>query len=145
MQGITMNNYLEQQFGLKGKRALVTGGARGIGRAIAEALSAAGAEVFIHYNKSESAAKELVQQIEKQGGRATCAGGDLTDSAQVKTLFEKVRSRWDGLDILINNAGDLVQRAKIEEFPDDLLDRVVKLNFHSAVYVTRAAIPLLRR
>jgi 3-oxoacyl-[acyl-carrier protein] reductase len=140
-----MNNYFEEQFGLKGRRALITGAARGIGRAIAEALSAAGADVFIHYNKSEAQAKEVVAALEKQGRRAYMGGGDLTDSHQVKSLFEKVQSQWDGLDILVNNTGDLVKRTKIADFTDDLLDYVVKLNFHSAVYVTRAAIPLLRK
>src|SRR2546423_7133026 len=108
-----MNDYFEQQFGLQGKRALITGAARGIGKAIAEALSAAGADVCIHFNKSEAAAKELVSQIEQSGRRAFWAGGDLTDPAQVKGLFEKVQARWDGLDILVNNAGDLVKRCKI--------------------------------
>src|SRR5262245_60469913 len=129
-----MNSYLEEQFGLKGRRALITGAARGIGRAIAEALSAAGADVFIHYNKSETQAKELVASLERQGRRAFLAGGDLTDPAQVKSLFEKVQSKWDGLDVLVNNAGDLVKRTKIADFTDALLDYVVKLNFHSAVY-----------
>jgi len=110
-------SYLDEQFGLKGKRALITGGARGIGRAIAEALSGAGADVFIHYNKSEAPAKELVAKIESRGGKAYMGGGDLTDSSQVKALFEKVQARWDGLDILVNNAGDLVQRAKMRISP----------------------------
>jgi 3-oxoacyl-[acyl-carrier protein] reductase len=140
-----MNGYLEEQFGLKGKRALITGGARGIGRAIVEALSAAGAEVFIHYNKSEAPANELVKSLEKQGRKAYAAGGDLTDSKQVTKLFDQVKAKWDSLDILVNNAGDLVQRSKIESFSDELLDQVVKLNFHSTVYVTRAAIPLLKK
>ncbi|HEX3357586.1 MAG TPA: SDR family oxidoreductase [Tepidisphaeraceae bacterium] len=140
-----MNAFLENQFGLAGKRALVTGAARGIGRAIAEALCAAGAEVCIHFNKSEGEAKKLVAQLESQGGRVFAVGGDLTDSKQADTLIAKIESRWNGLDILVNNAGDLVQRSKVEAFSDDLLDRVVKLNFHSAVYVTRRAIPLLRR
>ena len=69
-----MNDYLQQQFGLKGKRALITGAARGIGRAIAEAFGAAGADVFIHYNKSESAANELVKLLERRGGKAFAAG-----------------------------------------------------------------------
>jgi 3-oxoacyl-[acyl-carrier protein] reductase len=140
-----MNDYLQQQFGLKGKRALITGAARGIGRAIAEAFGAAGADVFIHYNKSESAANELVKLLESRGGKAFAAGADLTDSSQVKKLFEKVQSHWDSLDILVNNAGDMVARSKIADFSDELLDQVVKLNFHSAVYVTRSAIPMLRR
>jgi 3-oxoacyl-[acyl-carrier protein] reductase len=140
-----MQKYLEEQLGLKGRRALITGAARGIGRAIAEALAAAGAEVIIHYNRSEAAAREFVGELEKRGCRASCVGGDLTDSTQVHRVFETVAQRWSALDILVNNTGDLVQRSKIENFSDELLDRVLRVNIHSAVYTTRAAIPLLRR
>lgn len=143
-----MSNYLQDQFGLIGKRALVTGAARGIGRAIAEAFAAAGADVCVHYNKSESAAKEVVAEIEKQhgAGRAWSVGGDLTDSTAVHALFEQVAARWGGaLDILVNNTGDLVQRRKIAEFEDELLEKVLRVNIHSAVYCSRAAIPMLRR
>jgi 3-oxoacyl-[acyl-carrier protein] reductase len=142
--------YLEDQFGLSGKRALVTGAGRGIGRAIAEALGFAGAEVCVHYNKSEAPAKEVVSTIEKSGeksgSKAWSIGADLTDSAAVHGMFEKIAARWGGaLDILVNNTGDLVQRAKIEEFPDDLLERVLRVNIHSAVFTSRSAIPMLRK
>src|SRR5438876_1605429 len=140
-----MNDYLQSQFGLTGKRAMVTGAGRGIGRAIAESLAGAGAQVLVHYNASEAAAREVVDGIVKSGGKAWSSGADLTDSAKVHGLFETISKRWDTLDILVNNAGDLVARSKVTEFPDDLLDRVLRLNFSSAVYVTRAAIPLLRR
>ncbi len=141
-----MNKYLQEQFGLEGKRAVVTGAGRGLGRAIAEALSRAGAEVCIHYNKSAQPAKETVVAIQSAGGKAWSAGGDLTDSKQVGALFENVSQRWNGaLDILVNNTGDLVQRQKIAEFSDELLERVLRVNIHSAVYCTRAAIPLLRK
>src|SRR5438874_8182442 len=140
-----MTDYLKSQFGLTGKRALVTGAGRGIGRAIAEALAGAGAEVLVHYNSSESAAREVVNGIMKNGGKAWSAGADLTNSANVHQLFETLAKHWDSLDILVNNAGDLIERRKVAEFSDDLLDRVMRLNFNSAVYVTRAAIPMLRR
>jgi NAD(P)-dependent dehydrogenase (short-subunit alcohol dehydrogenase family) len=123
----------------------VTGAGRGIGRAITEALAGAGAEVLVHYNASESAAREVVDGITKSGGKAWSAGADLTKSANVHQLFETLAKRWDSLDILVNNAGDLIERRKVAEFSDDLLDRVMRLNFNSAIYVTRAAIPLLRR
>src|SRR5262245_17321404 len=142
------NDYLQEQFGLAGKRALITGAARGIGRAIADALCAAGAEVCIHFNKSREAANDAVASLEKDfgAGRAWSVGGDLTNSAQVHSVFETIGARWGGaLDILVNNTGDLVQRCKIAEFSDDLLERVLRVNIHSAVYCTRAAIPLLRR
>src|SRR5262245_51844347 len=140
-----MSDYLKSQFGLTGRRALVTGAGRGIGRAIAESLAGAGAEVLVHYHSSEQSAREVVEAINKSGGRAWSAGADLTEPADVRALFETIARRWDALDILVNNAGDLIERKKVAEFSDDLLERVFKLNFNSAVYVTRSAIPLLRR
>lgn len=142
--------YLEDQFGLTGKRALVTGAGRGIGRAIAEALGFAGAEVCVHYHTSASAAQEVVSTIEKSGeksgSKAWSIGADLTDSAATHGMFEKIAARWGGaFDILVNNTGDLVQRAKIEEFPDELLERVLRVNIHSAVFTSRSAIPMLRK
>jgi 3-oxoacyl-[acyl-carrier protein] reductase len=140
-----MNNYFEENFGLTGKRALITGAARGIGRSIAEALWAAGAEVCIHYNKSEEAAEELCAKLTRASQKSLKIQGDLTDSAQVKSVFAQLQKHWHHLDILVNNAGDLVQRSKVADFSDDLLDRVMKLNFHSTVYVTREALPMLRK
>ncbi len=140
-----MNNYLEQSFGLKGRRAVVTGAGRGIGRAIAEALAAVGAEVLVHYHSSREAAEALVQDITQQGGRAFAAGADLTDSNQVNKLFDLVADRWGALDILVNNAGDLVQRCAIADFSDELIETVLRVNIHTAVYCSRAAIPLLRK
>jgi len=77
-------------------------------------------DVFIHYNKSESAANELVANLEKQGGKAFAAGADLTQGRlRSPTLSKGVQSHWDSLDqSWSNNAGDLVQRAKIENFTD---------------------------
>src|SRR5688500_18359600 len=77
-----VSGYLEDQFGLKGKKAVVTGAGRGIGRAIAEALAGAGAEVLVHYNQSAEAAGEVVSNITAAGGSAWSAGADLTDSVQ---------------------------------------------------------------
>ena len=82
--------------------------------------------------------------IEKNGGKAWSARADLTKSAEVRTLFETVRTRWSAIDILVNNTGDLVQRAKLAEISDELVDRVLRVNIHSAVFTTREAIPLLR-
>lgn len=140
------NQYLEEQFGLTGKRAVVTGAGRGLGRAIAEALAAAGAEVCVHYHSSEGPARECADAIAKTGGKAWIAKADLTQSKDADALFAKVAQRWNGaMDILVNNTGDLVERRKIAEFSDDLLERVLRVNVHSAIYSTRAAIPLLKK
>jgi 3-oxoacyl-[acyl-carrier protein] reductase len=138
-----MSTYLQEQFGLSGKRAVVTGAGRGIGRAIAEALAGAGAEVCVHYNSSAEAAHEVVSGIENSGGQAWAMQADLTDSNAANRLFDAVRERWSALDILVNNSGDLLQRSLVAEFTDELLERVLRVNLHSAIYATRAALPLL--
>jgi len=140
-----MSNFCEKYFGLKNKCAVVTGAGRGIGRAIAEALAAVGAEVLIHYHTSKEKAEQVVETIQTNGGKAWSAGADLTDSAAVKSLFAKIEERWGTLDILVNNAGDLVQRCKPENFSDELIEAVLRVNIHTMLYSCRAAIPLLRK
>jgi len=75
-----MSDYFTKTFGLAGKKALVTGASRGIGRAIAVGLAAAGADVCVHYNRSKAAAEETVAEIKAAKGTAWLAGGDLTNS-----------------------------------------------------------------
>jgi 3-oxoacyl-[acyl-carrier protein] reductase len=139
-----MNAYLQTTFSLEGKRAVVTGGARGIGKAIAMALAGAGAEVLVHYHASKDAAQKTVEEIQRAGGKAWCENADLTQSDAAQKLFDKVKARWNGLDILVNNTGDLVQRSKVADFSDELLERVLRVNIHSAVYAVRSAVPLLQ-
>ena len=140
-----MNDYLERSFGLKGRRAVVTGAGRGIGRAVAEALASVGAEVCVHFNTSGTEAGQTVERIVANGGNAWSFKADLTDSAQAAGLFSAVAERWGALDILVNNAGDLVQRSAIADMPDELVDRIVRINLHTTVFSCRAAIPLLRK
>ena len=137
-------SYLTDNFSLEGRRALVTGAGRGIGRAIAVALAGAGAEVLVHYHSSKDGALETVAEIQKAGGKAFAEQADLTRSEDVKRFFAAVRTHWSGLDILVNNAGDLVKRSKIADFTDELLEQVLHVNVHSAVYTIREALPLLR-
>ena len=139
-----MTDYLNSAFSLEGKRAVVTGAGRGIGRAIAEALAGAGAEVLVHYHSSRDGAAQVVETIQKSGGKAWSEGADLTKSDEVRRLFATIKKRWNAIDILVNNTGDLVKRAKVAEISDELIDQVLRVNIHSAVYTTREAIPLLR-
>ncbi|NUP98870.1 MAG: 3-oxoacyl-ACP reductase FabG [Armatimonadetes bacterium] len=90
---------------LDGRRALVTGGARGIGRAIATALAEAGAEVVIDYHTSAEAAEETVESLRGLGRKAAAVQADVTDEAAVKQLIERCGAELGGLDILVNNAG----------------------------------------
>jgi 3-oxoacyl-[acyl-carrier protein] reductase len=136
--------YLESQFSLAGKRALVTGASRGIGRATVEALAAAGADVIVHYNRSTDAAEQVVACVRKSGGHADAIRADLSNPADITRMFEAVRDRWNSLDILINNAGDMWGRSPLAEMDDAAIDHVLRLNLTGTLLVTRAAIPLLK-
>ena len=128
---------------LKQKRALITGGGQGLGYAITEEVLSAGADVAIHYFSSETGARELKSLAEKKGCRAEIFRADLTREADASVLVEKAATFLGGLDILINNAGDLVQRRKLEEVDLDFWQRVMDINLSSMMLVTRAATPRL--
>ena len=137
------SDYLEKTFTLKGKRAVVTGAGRGIGAAIAEALASAGAEVLLHYHKSREEAVALAGKIEKSGGKAWSLGADLSISKEANWLFKEVGRHWGAFEILVNNAGDLVQRSKLSEISDETIEKILRVNIHTALYSIRAATPLL--
>jgi NAD(P)-dependent dehydrogenase (short-subunit alcohol dehydrogenase family) len=90
---------------LSGRRAVVTGAGRGIGRAEALALAEAGAEVVVNYSRSEDAALAVVDEIKARGGRACAIGADMADPVAVGKLMSEARSRLGGIDILCSNAG----------------------------------------
>ena len=130
---------------LKEKKALVTGGASGIGRAISLELANMGATLIIHYHSSKEPAESLAAQIHSSGGKAEVVQADLTEEAGVQALTDFVIERWDNLDVLVNNAGDLVGRHRLEEVQMDFYRKVVAVNLDSNVLVTRAMIPLLKK
>ena len=90
---------------LSGRVALVTGGSRGIGRAIALAMAQAGAVVIVNYNESEGMANEVVEEIENKGGKAFACKADVGSAEEVGAMVEEILSRFGNLDILVNNAG----------------------------------------
>ena len=125
---------------LAGKRAVVTGASRGIGRAIAIALAKAGADVAVAA-RSVGELAELKGEIERMGRRAMAIACDVTDSQQVGVrLAGGVLGGWGGVDILVNNAG-ASGSAKFVEHPDELWHRMLAINLTSAYYVSKTFVP----
>lgn len=125
---------------VEGKIALVTGGSRGIGRAVALQLAAAGADVAINYSGNEQAAKHVQQEIEKLGRKAIVIQADVAQSSSVKAMIKQVIDTFGTLDILVNNAGitrdNLLMRMKEEEW-DDVINTNLKGVFNCIQAVTR--------
>ncbi|HEY9055166.1 MAG TPA: SDR family NAD(P)-dependent oxidoreductase, partial [Rectinemataceae bacterium] len=129
---------------LAGKKALVTGGGSGIGAAITLELASLGAEILIHYHRSVASAEAVAERVRAAGGTAHCVQADLSAEAGAAVLAEKVASLWGRLDVLVNNAGDLIGRKKLEELDTEFYRRVLAVNLDSTVFVTRALLPFLK-
>jgi len=123
---------------IQGKSALVLGGSRGIGAAIARRLAAGGASVAITYVQGADAANAVVDDIIKAGGRAIALQADSASDAAVEGAVTKTKEAFGGFDILVNNAGVLAI-APIEDFTNEDLDRTLAVNVRAAVIASRAA------
>jgi len=133
----------EQTWMLNGKTALVTGGAVGIGRAVVLALGKAGAFVGIHYHHSRDQAESVLAELQAAGGKGLVLSGDLTVEAEARAVVEALAATGR-LDIVVNNGGGLVKRAKIEETTLDDWKKSLDLNATTAFLVCKHAIPHLR-
>jgi len=129
-------------FGLKGKVALVTGAARGVGREIALSLAAEGANVAINYRNSGKEAESLVSQIIAKGVEAKAYKADVADFAAVKGMVDEIVQDFGGLNILINNAGIAQRRRFVETKPDDW-HRQIDACLYGAIHCCYAAAPHL--
>ncbi|HLL99163.1 MAG TPA: SDR family NAD(P)-dependent oxidoreductase, partial [Rubrobacteraceae bacterium] len=125
--------------------AWVTGSSTGIGRAVAVALARQGRRVVVHYNASEDEARGVVEEIEASGGEASLVGGDVSDAGEVRRMVGEIEDSFGRLDVLVNNAGSLIERRSLSEMTDDLWDRVMVVNLKSVYLVTRAVLPIMRR
>lgn len=123
---------------LAGKVALVTGGGAGIGRAIAEALGARGAAVGVHYFKSRDGAQAACETI---GGRAAAFQADLTSGDQVRDLVREVEAKLGPIDVLVNNAGDLIERRSLLEMSEAMFRQVIDVNLTSTFLCCQAVAP----
>ena len=128
---------------LKGKSALVTGGARRIGREIALELARAGADVAITYRNSKAEAYQTVQEIESLGCRSTAVECDVRSEASVRAAIESVVGEFGRLDVLVNNAA-VFESASLEQISVEAWDRTFETNARGPFLVAREAIPHLR-
>jgi len=124
---------------LEGKVALITGGSRGIGAAIAKRLASDGANVTITYTKGADAAESVVKEIERAGRKAIAIQADAADADAVKAAVEKTVTTFGRLDILVNNAGTAVPK-RFEETTLDELDRLMDINVRGVFVATQAAL-----
>jgi len=124
---------------LEGKIALVTGGSRGIGAAIAKRLAADGAKVAITYTKGADAAGAVVKEIERAGGKAIAIRADAADADAVKAAVEKTFATFGQLDVLVNNAGTAIPKP-FEEATLEEMDRVLDINVRGVFVATQAAL-----
>jgi NAD(P)-dependent dehydrogenase (short-subunit alcohol dehydrogenase family) len=126
--------------GLEGRIALVTGGARGVGAEIALALADEGATVAINYHSSEAQARELVEEIEVDGGSARAYPGDVTDYDAVRAMVDAIVGDFGRLDILVNNAGFVEPKRFVETTPEDWR-RQIDVGLYGVIHCCHAAAP----
>jgi 3-oxoacyl-[acyl-carrier protein] reductase len=128
---------------LEGKVALVTGGSRGIGAAVAVALGEAGAAVVVNYRERADAAEALVVDLNKAGGHAIAVGADVSQAAAVTAMVERVTTALGPIDILVNNAGIAIVRG-VDDLTEEDFDQTISVNLKSAFLCTQAVVPSMR-
>jgi 3-oxoacyl-[acyl-carrier protein] reductase len=125
-----------------GKTALVTGASRGIGAATAITLAKNGvSRVVLHYNGYKQGAEETQAAVKATGAESDLIGGDLATNEGIRDFIGKLKEQAPKVDILINNAGHLVKRAKLLEMTEDVFDQVMNLNTKSAYFIAQAVVP----
>jgi 3-oxoacyl-[acyl-carrier protein] reductase len=128
-----------------GKVVLVTGASSGIGAAVARGFADHGADVVVHYHRNSDGAEKVVAGISEAGGSARAVRADLSDPSAAARLVENVVERNGRLDVLVNNAGDLVRRSRVTEMTDEEYRSIMDLNVTSVFAMCRSAVPVMQR
>jgi len=130
---------------LKNKVVLITGASTGIGAAAARAFAEQGSKVVVHYNASKDAADKVAREVKAAGGEALLVGGDVTKSANVKRIVADALAGFGRIDVLVNNAGGLVQRTRIEDYTEAFLHQVLDLNVIQVAMFMHEVVPAMRK
>jgi 3-oxoacyl-[acyl-carrier protein] reductase len=130
---------------LREKSVLITGASTGIGAAVANGFGRFGAHIGVHCKRSREAAEQVAADVRASGGEATVLQGDVTSKADLARIIDEHLAAFGRLDVLINNAGDVVRRSAFAELTDELIDDVIALNARSVVTACRLAIPHFKR
>ncbi|WP_267553109.1 SDR family oxidoreductase [Rhizobium rhizogenes] len=129
---------------LKGKRAIITGGDSGIGRAVAIAFAREGADILIAYLDEHEDADETRHLVEAAARKAILVSGDIQDPAHCRNLIDKAVQEFGGVDILVNNAAHQASFKSIEDISDEEWELTFKVNIHAIFYLTKAAVPHMK-
>ncbi|MBB3443783.1 SDR family oxidoreductase [Rhizobium sp. BK379] len=129
---------------LTGRKAIITGGDSGIGRAVAIAYAREGADVLIAYLDEDEDARETQKWVEEAGRKAILVSGDLQHPEHCRHIIETARGKLGGIDILVNNAAHQASFKDIGEISDDEWELTFKVNIHAMFYLTKAAVPHMK-
>ncbi|BBZ14518.1 glucose 1-dehydrogenase [Mycobacterium branderi] len=128
---------------LTGKRAIITGGDSGIGRAVAIAYAREGADVLIAYLNEDDDAHDVARYVEEAGRKCVLVPGDLSEPSHCRAVVDRAVREFGGIDVLVNNAGFQMTHQTLEEISDDEWDYTFKLNVGAYFYLTKAALPFM--
>ncbi|MET7281889.1 glucose 1-dehydrogenase [Kribbella sp. NPDC005582] len=123
---------------------LVTGASSGIGAAVAVGFAQTGATVAVHYHRNAEGAAHTVAAVQTAGGTASLHQADLADPASAGSLVDEVLAKHGRIDVLVNNAGDLVKRSPIVDVPDEDFQRILEVNLTSVFALSRRIVPVFR-